>query len=64
MAELFGTFALVTAGCGAIVVNSQTGALGHVGVALTFALVVVVMVALPAPALAQAQDGTEHGSQT
>ena len=44
-AELFGTYALVTAGCGAIVVNSQTGALGHVGVALTFALVVVVMVA-------------------
>lgn len=45
MAEVFGTFALVTAGCGAIVVNSQTGALGHVGIALTFALVVVVMVA-------------------
>ena len=44
-AELFGTYALVTAGCGAIVVNSQTGALGHVGIALTFALVVVVMVA-------------------
>lgn len=44
-AEFFGTYALVAAGCGAIVVNSQTGALGHVGVALTFALVVVVMVA-------------------
>ena len=44
-AELFGTYALVTAGCGAIVVDSQTDALGHVGVALTFALVVVVMVA-------------------
>jgi len=44
-AELLGTYALVAAGCGAIVVNSQTGALGHVGVALTFGLVVVVMVA-------------------
>jgi MIP family channel proteins len=44
-AELFGTFALVIAGCGAIVVNSLTGQLGHVGVALTFGLVVAVMVA-------------------
>ncbi len=44
-AELFGTYALVAAGCGAIVVNSQTGALGHVGVSLTFGLVVLVMVA-------------------
>ena len=43
--ELFGVYALVTAGCGAIVVNSLTGALGHVGVALTFGLVIVVMVA-------------------
>src|SRR5690606_33941988 len=44
-AELFGTYALVAAGCGAIVVNSQTGVLGHVGVALTFGLVGLVMVA-------------------
>ena len=44
-AEAFGTYALVTAGCGAIVVNATTGALGHLGVALTFGLVVVVMVA-------------------
>ncbi len=44
-AELLGTYALVAAGCGAIMVNSQTGALGHVGVALTFGFVVVVMVA-------------------
>lgn len=44
-AELFGTYALVAAGCGAIVVNSLTGALGHVGVALTFGLVIVVMIA-------------------
>ena len=43
--EMFGAYALVTAGCGAIVVNELTGALGHVGVALTFGLVIVVMVA-------------------
>ena len=46
VAELFGTYALVTAGCGAIVVNSLTGALGHVGIALTFGLVVMVMIVM------------------
>jgi aquaporin NIP len=45
IAEMFGTFSLVAAGCGAIVVNDMTGALGHVGIALTFGLVVMVMVA-------------------
>ncbi|HVU12062.1 MAG TPA: aquaporin, partial [Phototrophicaceae bacterium] len=44
-AELIGTYALVTAGCGAIMVNAQTGALGHEGVALTFGLIVLVMIA-------------------
>jgi len=44
-AELIGVYALVTAGCGAVVVNSETGALGHVGIALTFGLVIAVMVA-------------------
>lgn len=44
-AELIGTYALVTAGCGAIVVNSLTGALTHVGVALTFGLIIAVMIA-------------------
>jgi aquaporin NIP len=44
-AELIGTYFLVTAGCGAIMVNAQTGALGHLGVALTFGLAVVAMVA-------------------
>src|SRR5688572_6117041 len=44
-AELVGTYALVTAGCGAIIVNSQTGALSHLGVALTFGLVITVMIA-------------------
>ena len=29
--EFVGTYALVTAGCGAIVVNALTGALAHVG---------------------------------
>lgn len=44
-AELIGTYGLVTAGCGAIMVNAQTGALTHVGVALTFGLIIVVMIA-------------------
>jgi aquaporin NIP len=41
MAELIGTYALVTAGCGAIIVNTTTGALSHVGVALTFGLIIM-----------------------
>ena len=44
-AECLGTFALVTAGCGAIVVNVSTGELGHPGVALAFGLVILVMIA-------------------
>ena len=44
-AEFLGTYALVTTGCGAIIVNSQTGALSHLGIALTFGLVIAVMVA-------------------
>src|ERR1700722_18716515 len=45
LAELFGTFALVFAGTGAIVVNETTGgAVSHVGVALTFGLVVLAMI--------------------
>jgi aquaporin NIP len=44
-AELIGTYALVTAGCGAIIVDATTGALTHVGVALTFGLIIMVMVA-------------------
>ncbi len=44
-AELVGTYALVTAGCGAIMVNAQTGELGHVGVSLTFGLIILVMIA-------------------
>ncbi len=45
LAEAVGTYGLVTAGCGAIMVNAQTGALGHVGIALTFGLIITVMIA-------------------
>jgi aquaporin NIP len=44
VAELIGTFALVFAGCGAIMVDQKTGALGHIGVALTFGLVIMAMI--------------------
>lgn len=44
-AEFIGTYGLVTAGCGAIMVNAQTQAITHVGVALTFGLIVTVMIA-------------------
>jgi MIP family channel proteins len=41
VAEAIGTFALVFAGCGAIMVDAKTGQLGHVGVAITFGLVIM-----------------------
>jgi aquaporin NIP len=45
VAEGFGTFALVFAGCGAIVVDSErAGALGATGIAAAFGLAVMVMV--------------------
>jgi MIP family channel proteins len=43
-AEAIGTFTLVFAGCGAIMVNAKTGQLGHVGVAITFGLVIMAMI--------------------
>jgi len=44
-AELIGTFTLVFAGCGAIVIDSTThGSLTHVGVAASFGLVIAVMI--------------------
>src|SRR5881394_2428903 len=44
-AECLGTFALVFAGTGAIVINDVTnGGITHVGVALTFGLVVLSMI--------------------
>jgi aquaporin Z len=45
VAEFIGTFGLVFAGTGAIVVNELSGgAITHVGVALTFGLIVLVMI--------------------
>src|SRR6185437_5427273 len=41
LAEAIGTFALVFAGCGAIMVDAKTNQLGHVGVAITFGLVIM-----------------------
>lgn len=44
-AELFGTFALVFAGTGAIIIDHASGgAVSHVGVALTFGLIVLAMI--------------------
>lgn len=45
LAEVLGTFGLVFAGTGAIVVNQTTGGtVTHVGIALTFGLVVMAMI--------------------
>ena len=45
VAEALGTFALVFAGTGAIVINETTGGvIGHAGIALTFGLVVLAMI--------------------
>jgi MIP family channel proteins len=43
-AESIGTFALVFAGAGAIMVDAKTHQLGHVGVAITFGLVIMAMI--------------------
>jgi aquaporin Z len=45
LSEFIGTFALVFAGTGAIIINSASnGAVTHVGIAMTFGLVVLAMI--------------------
>jgi MIP family channel proteins len=44
LAELVGTFALVFAGAGAIMVDAETGEPGQVGIAITFGLVIMAMI--------------------
>jgi MIP family channel proteins len=44
VAEALGTIALVFAGAGAVMVDARTHALGHVGVAFTFGLVIMAMI--------------------
>lgn len=45
IAELIGTFALVFCGTGAIIIDQQTnGQVGHIGVAITFGLIVTAMI--------------------
>ena len=45
VSEFFGTFSLVFAGTGAIVINDVSGGvIGHIGIALTFGLIVLAMI--------------------
>jgi MIP family channel proteins len=44
LAEFIGTFSLVVVGCGAIAVQEQTGAVTHLGVAISFGLVVMATI--------------------
>jgi aquaporin NIP len=45
LAEFLGTFALVFAGTGAIIINQvSNGAITHVGIALTFGLIILAMI--------------------
>src|SRR5437667_3413934 len=45
LAEFIGTFALVFAGCGAVISDAMTGGrVSHVGIALTFGFVITVMI--------------------
>lgn len=45
IAEAIGTFALVFCGTGAIIINQETnGAVSHVGIAITFGLIVMAMI--------------------
>lgn len=43
--ELLGTFILIFCGTGAIIINQQTeGAIGHIGIAITFGLTVMTLI--------------------
>lgn len=45
IAEVIGTFALVFCGTGAIIINKETsGSITHVGIAITFGLIVMAMI--------------------
>lgn len=45
VAELVGTFGLVFCGTGAIIINQETnGSISHVGIAITFGLIVMAMI--------------------
>jgi len=44
VAELIGTFMLVFAGCGAVMVARTSGAFGQTGIALAFGLVIMAMI--------------------
>ena len=45
IAELIGTFALIFCGTGAIIINQESGgAITHVGIAITFGLIVTTMI--------------------
>jgi len=45
LAEFIGTFSLVFCGTGAIIINEHTGGqIGHIGIAITFGLVVTAMI--------------------
>ena len=44
ISEFLGTYFLVFAGTGAIVINEMTKSLTHVGVAITFGLVVMALI--------------------
>ncbi len=45
VAEVFGTFALVFAGTGAIIINDVSqGTITHAGIAFTFGLIVLAMI--------------------
>jgi len=44
VSEFIATFIMIFAGCGAIVIDTLTGSLGHIGIALTWGFVVVAMV--------------------